>query len=140
MIDVDMVIKVQAIAAVHDEACDMTQTVAAVRVERKGVLARGHKDLASSFEAFTVKPDLLDALERRPVLDRVGEDLVQETTAHHVSRTITGALDELLDASLDEVRVTLPVFAVRTWVLDGYIADCMESGLLSIRTDAEDAD
>ncbi|TGO07672.1 hypothetical protein BTUL_0255g00030 [Botrytis tulipae] len=129
---------VQAIAAVHDEASDVTQTVAAIRVERERVFARWHKDLASSFEAFTVKPDLFDALESRSVLHRVGENLVQKTTTHHMSSSIANALNELFDASLDEVSVALPAFTVRAWVLDRYITDCVKGCLLSACTDAED--
>src|SRR6478735_1082700 len=140
MINVDVVIKVQAVAAIHDEACDVAQTVAAIRVERKSVLAGWHEDLASSFEAFTVKPDLFDALESRPVLHRVGKDLVQETTSHHMSSSITSTFDKLRNTSLDEVSMALPAFTMRTWVLNRYIADCVESGLLPARIDAEDAD
>lgn len=57
-----------------------------------------------------------------------------------MSRTITGALNELFNASLDEVRVALPVLTVGAWVLDDYIAGCVEGRLLSVCTDAEDAD
>ncbi|KAI6776044.1 hypothetical protein HG530_002802 [Fusarium avenaceum] len=91
MVNVDVLRKVQAIAAVHDEASKMAKTVAAEGVHREVVLVRRQKYSGCTFEAVAVEVDLLDALIDRAVL------------------TVANTGIKVGDASLDEVEPAAPI-------------------------------
>lgn len=119
VVDIDAVVEVEAVAAFHDEAREVTQAVAAVGVEGRLMLARRQKDLRSALEALTVEPHLLGALESRPVLHRGREHLIQYASVHYVDEALTSPLSKLCNAPLNEVGIASPVLAIYLGICGG---------------------
>lgn len=109
MVDKHLVLGVGGVAGIHDETRKVANAVDPERVAMEVSRGSCELDKSSSFMLVTIQDNLLHGFEVVIVLNQSGEQLVDHAALHTMSLASLGALLKLLNASLDQVDVALPL-------------------------------